>query len=234
LSCGDEGVRHFVLRTKPGTKLEPNPEPNRYAKPFGWGQIALSSAVTGARRPPPWKSGLTSTVAAGAAVADSTGEVRVATGRVKFYDAKQGFGYLSQDDGPDVYVRKESLAAGVEALRSGTRVEFEVAEGPRGPQARSVQPVTSRPAGPPPAVRRSVAELDTLIAELIGLLDTTVLPELGKGRYPDQAPAKLAAQMARTLVQELDLAAAEQPEARRTSAPGQARGGRRAPTPPRS
>jgi CspA family cold shock protein len=107
-----------------------------------------------------------------------------------------------------------------------------VTEGPRGPQARSVRLLTSRPGGTAPAARRSVAELDILITEMIGLLDTTVLPELGKGRYPDQAPAKLAAEMARTLVHELDLGAAEQPEARRAPAPG--RPGRdRRPPPPR-
>jgi CspA family cold shock protein len=155
----------------------------------------------------------------------------VATGRVKFYDAKQGFGYLSQDDGPDVHVRKTALADGVDSLRSGTRVEFEVTEGPRGPQARSVRPLTSNPSSTAAAGRRSAAELDTLITDMIGLLDTTVLPELGKGRYPDQAPAKLAAQMARTLVHELDLAADEQPAARRTPAPGQARRDRRPPAP---
>ena len=152
----------------------------------------------------------------------------MAAGRVKFYDAKQGFGYLSQDGGADVYVRKTALADGVEGLRSGARVEFEVTEGPRGPQARSVRPLTGHPGGTAPAARRSAAELDTLITEMIGLLDTTVLPELGKGLYPEQARAKLAAEMARTLVHELDLAAAEQPEARRTPAPGR---GRRAPTP---
>ena len=155
----------------------------------------------------------------------------MATGRVKFYDAKQGFGYLSQDAGPDVYVRKTALADGVEGLRSGARVEFEVTEGPRGPQARSVRPLTSRPASPARAARRSATELDTLVTEMVALLDTTVLPELGKGQYPDQAQAKLAAQMARTLIHELDLAAAEQPEPRRTPAPGQTRRGRRAPTP---
>jgi CspA family cold shock protein len=155
----------------------------------------------------------------------------VATGRVKFYDAKQGFGYLSQDGGPDVHVRKTALADPAEGLRSGTRVEFEVTEGPRGPQARSVRPLTGHPGSTAPAARRSAAELDTLITEMVGLLDTTVLPELGKGRYPDQAPAKLAAQMARTLVHELDLAADEQPEARRTPAPGRPSRGRRPPTP---
>jgi CspA family cold shock protein len=155
----------------------------------------------------------------------------VATGRVKFYDAKQGFGYLSQDGGPDVYVRQTALADGVEGLRSGTRVDFEVSEGPRGPQARAVRPLTGHPASTAPAGRRSAAELDTLITEMIGLLDTTVLPELGKGHYPDQTPAKLAAEMARTLVHELDLAAEEQPVARRTPAPRRPGRSRRPPAP---
>jgi CspA family cold shock protein len=165
-----------------------------------------------------------------AAVMHSRGDIQVATGRVKFYDAKQGFGYLSQDDGPDAYVRKTALADGVEGLRSGARVEFEVTQGPRGPQARSVRPLTSRPVSPARAARRSAAELDTLVAEMIGLLDTTVLPELGKGQYPDPGQAKLAARMARTFIHELDLAAAEQPETRRTAAPGQNRGSRRTQT----
>jgi NADPH:quinone reductase-like Zn-dependent oxidoreductase len=100
-----------------------------------------------------------------------------------------------------------------------------------GPQTRSVRPLTSHPGSTAPAPRRSATELGTLITEMIGLLDTTVLPELGKGHYPEQGPAKLAAEMARTLVHELDLAAAEQPDACRTPAPGRPGRGGRAPTP---
>ena len=48
----------------------------------------------------------------------------VPTGRVKWYDAEKGFGFLSQEDGEDVYVRSSALPAGVEALKAGQRVEF--------------------------------------------------------------------------------------------------------------
>lgn len=69
------------------------------------------------------------------------------TGRVKWYDAEKGFGFLSQDGGgSDAYVRKTALPAGVEALKPAQRVEFEVAEGPRGPQARSVRLLDARDA----------------------------------------------------------------------------------------
>ena len=44
-------------------------------------------------------------------------------GKVKWYDADEGFGFLSQEDGPDVHVRSEALPDGVTALKNGTRVE---------------------------------------------------------------------------------------------------------------
>jgi hypothetical protein len=91
-----------------------------------------------------------------------------------------------------------------------------------------VRPLAGRPANIVPAARRSAAELDALITELIGLLDTTVLPELRQGRYPDRAPSKVAAAMAGTL-HELDAAAAEPPEPRHAPAHGRAGSGGRAP-----
>jgi cold shock CspA family protein len=51
----------------------------------------------------------------------------VPTGKVKWYDADKGFGFLSQEDGEDVYVRSSALPAGVEGLKAGQRVEFGVA-----------------------------------------------------------------------------------------------------------
>ena len=70
---------------------------------------------------------------------------RVPTGRVKWYDADKGFGFLAQDGGEDVYVRKAALPAGVSGLKPGQRVEFGMAEGRRGPQALSVRLVDAPP-----------------------------------------------------------------------------------------
>ncbi len=53
----------------------------------------------------------------------------VPTGKVKWYDVEKGFGFLSQDDGEDVYVRASALPDGVEALKAGQRVEFGMAAG---------------------------------------------------------------------------------------------------------
>ena len=61
------------------------------------------------------------------------------TGKVKWFDAEKGFGFLSQEDGPDVYVRSDALPDGVTTLKSGTRVEFGIAQGRRGDQALQVR-----------------------------------------------------------------------------------------------
>ena len=58
---------------------------------------------------------------------------------MKWYDADKGFGSLSQEDGPDVYVRSEALPDGVTTLKAGTRVEFGIAQGRRGDQALQVR-----------------------------------------------------------------------------------------------
>ncbi|MEV3976724.1 cold shock domain-containing protein, partial [Streptomyces sp. NPDC050698] len=54
------------------------------------------------------------------------------TGKVKWYDVEKGFGFLSQEEGEDVYVRASALPEGVEGLKAGQRVEFGMAAGRRG------------------------------------------------------------------------------------------------------
>ncbi len=61
------------------------------------------------------------------------------TGKVKWYDVEKGFGFLSQEEGEDVYVRASALPGDVDGLKAGQRVEFDMAAGRRGPQALKVQ-----------------------------------------------------------------------------------------------
>ena len=75
------------------------------------------------------------------------------TGKVKWYDADKGFGFLSKDEGGDVYVRAEALPAGTTSLKSGARVEFGVAQGQRGDQALQVRVLDA-----PTSVSRSQAK----------------------------------------------------------------------------
>ncbi|HET8641356.1 MAG TPA: cold-shock protein [Pseudonocardiaceae bacterium] len=125
------------------------------------------------------------------------------TGKVKWYDAEKGFGFVTQDGGEDVYVRASALPQGVSALKSGQRVEFGVAEGRRGPQALSV-----RLLDPPPSVvearRRPAEELHGLIEDMIKLLEAKVQPELRRGRYPDRRNSKRIAEVVHAVARELD------------------------------
>jgi CspA family cold shock protein len=127
----------------------------------------------------------------------------VPTGKVKWYDAEKGFGFLSQEGGEDVYVRKAALPAGVDGLKSGQKVEFGMAEGRRGPQALSVRLIDA-----PPSIveanRRPAEELHGVIEDMIRLLDTKVQPDLRRGRYPERRTAKLAAEVVRAVARDLD------------------------------
>ncbi|MBK1785391.1 cold-shock protein [Prauserella cavernicola] len=125
------------------------------------------------------------------------------TGKVKWYDADKGFGFVTQDGGEDVYIRKAALPQGVEALKAGQRLEFGVADGRRGPQALSV-----RLLDPPPSVaearRRPAEELHGLVEDMIKLLETRVQPDLRRGRYPDRKNTKRIAEVMRAVARDLD------------------------------
>jgi len=58
---------------------------------------------------------------------------------------RQGYGFITQDDGgPDVFVHFSAIGGeGFKSLDEGVKVEYEVEEGPKGPQARDVSVVTS-------------------------------------------------------------------------------------------
>ena len=67
----------------------------------------------------------------------------MAQGTVKWFNAEKGFGFIAQDGGgPDVFVHYSNIAAsGYRSLEENQRVEFEVTQGQKGPQAEQVRPV---------------------------------------------------------------------------------------------
>lgn len=125
------------------------------------------------------------------------------TGKVKWYDAEKGFGFLSKDDGGDVYVRAGALPAGVTTLKAGTRVEFGVAQGRKGDQALQVR-VLEPTASVSRAMRKKPADMVNIVEDLIRLLEG-VEQGYRNGRHPDPKTAKPTAMLLRALADELEL-----------------------------
>jgi CspA family cold shock protein len=65
----------------------------------------------------------------------------MAKGTVKWFNDQKGFGFISQDDGPDVFVHFSAIqSGGFKSLQEGQPVEFDLVEGPKGLQAANVRP----------------------------------------------------------------------------------------------
>ena len=64
----------------------------------------------------------------------------MAKGTVKWFNEQKGFGFIEQEDGPDVFVHFSAIQTeGFKTLHEGQAVEFDVEDGPKGPQASNVQ-----------------------------------------------------------------------------------------------
>jgi cold shock protein len=131
----------------------------------------------------------------------------VPSGKVKWYDAEKGFGFLSQEDGPDVYVHSDALPEGIETLKAGTKVEFGIAQGRRGDQALQVR-VIDAPASVARnqrnAQRKQPEAMVTIVEDLIKMLEG-VEETYRRGRHPERAAGRGTAKVLRALADELEL-----------------------------
>ena len=124
------------------------------------------------------------------------------SGKVKWFNADKGFGFLADDDGADVFVHRDALPAGVTELKPGQRVEFGVVQGRKGNQALQVRLLDPVPSVAR-AARRPAEEMAPLVEDLIKMLDQ-VSNSLRRGRYPEKGEAQKIGAMLRVFADNLD------------------------------
>lgn len=128
------------------------------------------------------------------------------TGKVRFYDDDKGFGFLSSDEGQDVYVPRSALPHGVTTLERGARVEFDIVAGKRGDQAlqvRLLEPAPSVSRGMTLRDRKPAEEMIIVVEDLITLLDQTSTT-LRKGHYPDRTHGAMMAKALRAVADQFE------------------------------
>ncbi len=128
------------------------------------------------------------------------------TGKVKFFDAEKGFGFIASDEGDDVFLPGSALQDGVTQLKGGTRVEFGIVAGRRGAQALAVHvldPAPSVTANRRERDRKPAEQMIVIIEDVIKLLDDAS-NALRRGHYPDKAKAASLAQVLRAVAQDIE------------------------------
>lgn len=125
------------------------------------------------------------------------------TGRVRWFDGAKGYGFITSDEGGDVFLPAAALPAGVTTLRKGAKVEYSVIEGRKGPQVMDMTLVASAPSLVK-ATRPKPDDMAAICEDLIKLLDSAG-NTLRHHRYPGAAESRKLATLLRAVADNFDV-----------------------------
>ena len=128
------------------------------------------------------------------------------TGKIKWYDTEKGFGFITRDDGPDVFVHSSALPAGLTDIKAGQRVEFGVLAGKRGETATGLRLLETRPsveANIAARDRKPAEEMVVIVEDVMKLLDG-MSETFRRGKYPDRATGRKLAGVLRAVADQLE------------------------------
>ena len=125
------------------------------------------------------------------------------SGRVRWFDANKGYGFIQNEQGADVFLPATALPEGVKTLRKGAKVEYSVVEGRRGPQAMGLRLVASAPSLVK-ATRPKPDDMAAIVEDLIKLLDSAG-NQLRRHHYPSPAESKKLATLMRAVADNFDV-----------------------------
>ena len=119
------------------------------------------------------------------------------TGRVKWFDADKGFGFVTAEDGEQIFLHGSALPDGVTAT-PGMRLGFDLGDGRKGKQVLKARVHES-----PARVRRNPEKTASMIEDVIRMLDDTS-NGLRRGRYPDAGHSHRVAEVLRAIADDLE------------------------------
>lgn len=124
------------------------------------------------------------------------------SGKVRFYDEDKGFGFISGEDGQQVYLHASVIPDDV-TVTAGSRVEYSVADGRRGPQALSVRVLDTPRAPRRNRNRKPADDMAIIVEDLVKLLDG-IGGRLKGGQYPERQQSRQVAALLRKVADDFD------------------------------
>lgn len=125
------------------------------------------------------------------------------SGKVRWFDANKGYGFITGDEGKDVFLPSSALPAGVSILRKGVKVEYSLVDGRKGPQAFDLKLVGSAPSLVK-ATRPKADDMAAIVEDLIKLLDSAG-NGLRRHHYPSAAESQKLATLLRGVADDFDV-----------------------------